>query len=91
MFRFLNDPSFQELYGINVLSFEDINVRNSYKRYFIPLVEIKDYNVMIDGRNSFDQLLQNNLRKMIILQLVTMMITQLCVCYIIPISKNVIN
>ena len=26
------------------------------------MVEIKDYNVMIDGRNSFDQLLQNNLR-----------------------------
>ena len=50
------------MYGINVLSFEDINVRNSYKQYFIPLVEIKDYNVMIDGRNSFDQLLQNNLR-----------------------------
>ena len=26
-----------------------------YTQNIIPLVEIKDYNVMIDGRNVFDQ------------------------------------
>ena len=32
------------------LSFEDIDVRRSYKQYFLPIIEIKDYNVMIDGQ-----------------------------------------
>ena len=36
------------------------------KRYtqniFFPIVEIKDYNVMIDGRNFFDEPVKNNLR-----------------------------
>ena len=36
------------------------------KRYtqniFFPIVEIKDYNVMIDGRNFFDEAVKNNLR-----------------------------
>ena len=27
----------------------------SNKRYYLPNEEIKDYNVMIDGKNSFDQ------------------------------------
>ena len=57
---FLINPSFQ---GANrlFLSFEDINGRTSYRRYYLPLVEIKDYNVVIDGRNFFDQTLKNNL------------------------------
>ena len=29
-------------------------------RHFLPLVEIKDYNVAVDGRNFFDQLVINN-------------------------------
>ena len=31
------------------------NDRTSHSTYYIPKVEIKDYNVMIDGRNFFDQ------------------------------------
>ena len=34
-----------------------------YTRYYLPLVEIKDYNVVIDGRNFFDQSVKNNLIK----------------------------
>ena len=45
-----------------VLSFEDINIRESYKRYFLPTVEIKDYNVMIDGRHVFNQPAKNDLK-----------------------------
>ena len=29
---------------------------------YLPTVEIKDYNVMIDGRNFFDQPIENNLK-----------------------------
>ena len=45
----------QVFHGVNrpfVLSFEDNNVRTSYKRDFLPTVEIKD-NFMIDGQNFF--------------------------------------
>ena len=37
------------------MAFEDDAQRISNKRYYIPNVEIKDYNVMIDGKNFFDQ------------------------------------
>ena len=30
--------------------------------HFLPTVEIKDYNFMIDGRNWFDQPAENNIR-----------------------------
>ena len=36
-----------------MLSFEDEAQRLSYKRYYLPIVEIKDYNVMIDGQSFF--------------------------------------
>ena len=34
-----------------------------YNRFFLQIVEIKDYNVMIDGKSFFDQPVKNNLRK----------------------------
>ena len=52
--------------GVNrlfVLVFEhdnDNGWRTSNKRYYIPNVEIKDYNVMIDGKNFFDQPVKND-------------------------------
>ena len=55
------DPSFQGVNGLFVLSFENRAVRESYKRYFTGTVEIKDYNIMIDGKVFFDQLLENDL------------------------------
>ena len=48
---FLIDPSFQGVNRLFVLSFEDRKIRESYKQYFLLTVEVKDYNVMIDGRN----------------------------------------
>ena len=35
--------------------------RTSYTRYYLPLVEIKGHNVMIDGRNFLDQLVKYHL------------------------------
>ena len=43
-----------------VLSFENNGDRASYKRCYLPKVEIKSYNAMIDGRNFFDQPVKNN-------------------------------
>ena len=43
------------------MSFENKDIRESYEQYFLPTVEWKDYNVMINGRNFFDQPIKNNL------------------------------
>ena len=43
-----------------MLAFENDDQRTSNKRYYIPNVEIKDYNVMIDGKNFFDQPVKND-------------------------------
>ena len=51
----LINPSFQGVNILFVLSFENENDRISRSNYYLPKVEIKDYNVMIDGRNFFDQ------------------------------------
>ena len=52
--NYLIEPSFQGENRLFVLAFKhdnDNECRTSNKRYYIPNVEIKDYNVMIDGKN----------------------------------------
>ena len=56
--RYLNhlvDPSYQGVGRLFVLSFENEAGRTSHSTYYLPKAEIKDYNVMIDGKNFFDQ------------------------------------
>ena len=54
------EPSFQGINRLFVLAFENDDHRIRNKRYYIPNVEIKDYNVMIDGKNFFDQPVRND-------------------------------
>ena len=58
---FLIDPSFQGVNILFVLPFDNEAQRTSYKRYYLPTKAIKNYNVMIDGQNFFDQAIRNNL------------------------------
>ena len=51
----LVNPSFQGLNRLFLLSFENENDRTSHSTYYLPKVEIKDYNILIDGKNFFDQ------------------------------------
>ena len=53
-------PSFQGVNRLFVLVFGNDAQRTSNKRYYLPNVEIKDYNVLIDGKNFFDQPIKNN-------------------------------
>ena len=57
---YLIDPSFQGVNKLFVLSVEDEAKRTICKRYYLPTVEIENYNVMIDGQNFFDQPIRNN-------------------------------
>ena len=52
---YLIDPSFQGANRLFVLAFENAAHRTRHTGYFLPTVELKDYNVMVDGRNLFDQ------------------------------------
>ena len=56
----LIEPSFQGVNQLFVLAFENDEQRTSNKRYYIPNVEIKDCNVMIDGKTFFDQPTKND-------------------------------
>ena len=51
---FLIDPSFQGVNRCFALSYKDDDGRESHNQYYLPTVEIKDYNALIHGRNFFD-------------------------------------
>ena len=60
--RYLNyviNPSFQGVNRLFVLSYENQNDRTSHSTYNLSKAEINNYNVMIDGRNFFDQPINN--------------------------------
>ena len=44
------------------MSFNNDDGLESHKQYYLPTMEIKDYNVMIDGRNFFDEPIKNDLK-----------------------------
>ena len=56
----LIEPSFQGVNRLFVLAFENDDDRTSDDQYYLPTVEIKDYNIMINGGNFFDQPIKNN-------------------------------
>ena len=58
--NYLVEPSFQGVNRLFVLAFENDAQRTSHTCYYLPNVEIKDYNIMINGENLFDQPIKNN-------------------------------
>ena len=52
---YLTDPAFRNINRLFVLSFKNGNddlARNSFDKYYMPLVEIKDFNALVD-KNHF--------------------------------------
>ena len=60
--NYLIDPTFTNVNRLFVLSFknEDEDVRTSFRKYYLPKVEIKDFNVLIDGKPFFEIPVKNN-------------------------------
>ena len=50
----LIDPTFTNADRLFVLSSENENDRTSFSKYYVPKVEIKDFNVLIDGKLFFE-------------------------------------
>ena len=56
----LVEPSFQGINRLFVLTFGNDDDRRSDDEYYLPTVEIKDYNIVINGENFFDEPIKNN-------------------------------
>ena len=52
--NYLIDPTFSNVNRLFVLFFENKDDRTSYYKYYMPSVEIKNYNVLIDGNAFFE-------------------------------------
>ena len=51
--NYLIDPTFSNVKRLFILSFENEDDRTSCYKYYVPSVEIKDYNVLIDSNAFF--------------------------------------
>ena len=65
--NYLIDPTFKNVNRLFVLSFQRIagesnttkDHRNSFSHYYVPNVEIKDFNILVDGKTFFDLPVKN--------------------------------
>ena len=56
----LVEPSFQGVNRLFILAFENDTPRTPHSGYYLPNVEMKDYSIIINGENFFDQPIKNN-------------------------------
>ena len=65
--RELLDSSYQGVKRLFVLAYDNTAGNNqvsvdSYKKYFLPRVKIDNYNIEIDGRNFYDQPINDSIK-----------------------------
>ena len=67
--RFHLDASFQGVRRLLVLAFDNTDngatkvERNSHRKYFLPRVNVNNYNVLINGRNFYDQPINDSIKQ----------------------------
>ena len=52
--NYLIDPTFTNVNRLFILSFKNEDDRTSFSKYYVPKVEITDFNVLIDGKPFFE-------------------------------------
>ena len=52
--NFLIDPTFNNVNRLFILAFPNEEDRSSFSKYYTPTVEIKEYNVIIDGEQFYE-------------------------------------
>ena len=60
------DPSFQGVNRLFAMTYNSENgqpTRNDQQKYYLPRIDLKEYNVIIDGRNFYDNSIENNIEK----------------------------
>ena len=67
MFKYINlDPSFQVVNRLFVMAYNRANgqpTRNGQRKYYLPRIDLEKYNVIIDGRNFYDNRIESNIEK----------------------------
>ena len=58
--NYLNHPAFTKVNRSSVLPFENEDDTISFSAYYTPSVEIKYFNVLIDGKSFLETLIKNN-------------------------------
>ena len=57
--NYLIDSTFSSINRLFILSFENENDKTSFSKYYTRSVEMKKFNVLIDGKSFFDFPIQN--------------------------------
>ena len=57
--NYLIDPAFTKVNRLFVSWFENEEDRTFFSKFYVPKVEIKDFNVLFDGKSFFDVLVKN--------------------------------
>ena len=67
VFKYINlDPSFQGVNRLFVLAYNRANgqpTRNGQQKYYLPRTDLEKYNVIIDGRNVYDNPIESDIEK----------------------------
>ena len=67
VFKYINlDPSFQGVNRLFVMSYNRTNgqpTRNEQQKYYLPRIDLEKYNVIIDGRNFYDNPIESDIEK----------------------------
>ena len=68
MFNYVNlDPSFQGVNRLFVMAYSRVDnnqpTRNGQQKYYLPRIGLNKYNVIIDGRNFYDNPIENNIER----------------------------
>ena len=67
MFKYINlDPSFQGVNRLFVMAYNRVDgqpTRNGQRKYYLPRISLNKYNVIIDGRNFYDNPMENDIEK----------------------------
>ena len=67
VFKYINlDPSFQGVNRLFVMAYNRANgqpTRNGRRKYYLPRIDLKKYNVIIDGRNFYDNPIESDIEK----------------------------
>ena len=59
VFKYINlDPSFQ---GVNKANGQP--TRNGQRKYYLPRIDLEKYNIIIDGRNFYDNPIESDIEK----------------------------
>ena len=67
VFKYINlDPSFQDVNRLFVMAYNRVNdqpTRNGQQKYYLPRIDLNKYNVIIDGRNFYDNPIESDIEK----------------------------